>query len=157
MLCLCVVFFMSFLWISSSFLDLWVYNFHQILKLSSHYFFKYFSTSSHSLLLLGLLLFIFLFRTTPVAYGSSQARGLNQSYSCWPTPQPQQRQIRATSETFTTAQGNIGSLTHWARPGIKYMSSWILVGFVSTAPQQIPPQFRITRSTWSCCVAHWFH
>ena len=29
------------------------------------------------------------------------------------------------------AHGNTGSLAHWARPGIKPMSSWILVGFVN--------------------------
>ena len=28
------------------------------------------------------------FRATLLAYGSYQARGLNQSYSCWPAPQP---------------------------------------------------------------------
>ena len=28
-----------------------------------------------------------------------------------------------------------GSLAHWARPGIEPASSWILVGFVSAAPQ----------------------
>jgi len=50
---------------------------------------------------------------------------------CWPTPQAQQSQIRATSETYTTAQGNAGSLTHWARPGIEPASSWILVRFIS--------------------------
>ena len=33
----------------------------------------------------------FLFRAAPVAYGSSPARG--RSYSCQPTPQPQQRRI----------------------------------------------------------------
>ena len=32
--------------------------------------------------------------------------------------------------------GNAGSLTHWARPGIKPMSWWILVGFVTTEPPQ---------------------
>ena len=40
------------------------------------------------------------------------------------------------SVTYTTSHSNPGSLTHWAGPGIKYSSSWILVGFVSTEPQQ---------------------
>ena len=44
---------------------------------------------------------VLLFRTTPEAYGSSQAKG------------------------------NTGSLTHWARPRIEPTSSWILVGFIS--------------------------
>jgi len=33
---------------------------------------------------------------------------------------------------YTTAHSNTGSLTHWARPGIKSVSSWILVRFVTT-------------------------
>ena len=81
--------------------------------------------------------FIFLvFRTAPVAYGSSQARGSNQSHSCQPTPQPQQRRIRAASVTYTTAHGSTGSVTHWARPEIKPASSGMLVRFVSTEPRQ---------------------
>ena len=32
--------------------------------------------------------------------------------------------------------GNAGSLTHGARPGIEPETSWFLVVFVSTAPQQ---------------------
>ena len=35
------------------------------------------------------------------------------------------------SATCTTAQGNTGSLTHWARPGTKPATSWFLVGFVN--------------------------
>ena len=49
-----------------------------------------------------------------------------------PMPQAQQHQIRAVSSTYTTAHGNAGSLTQWARPGIKSASSWMLVRFVST-------------------------
>ena len=39
-------------------------------------------------------------------------------------------------ETYTTAHGNAGSLTHWARPGIEPATSWFPVGFVSTVPQR---------------------
>ena len=46
-------------------------------------------------------------------------QGLNQSCSCRPTPQPQQCRIRVLSETYATAYGKAGSLTHWAGP-----SSW---------------------------------
>ena len=60
--------------------------------------------------------------------------GSNQSCSCWPTPQPQQCGIQATSATYTIAHGNARSLTHWARPGIESETSWFLVRFVSTAP-----------------------
>ena len=57
--------------------------------------------------LLFLFFFVFcIFRATPTAYGGSQARGANQSYSCQPTPQPQQHGIGATSVTYTTAHGN---------------------------------------------------
>ena len=59
---------------------------------------------------LGFFVFLFLFRVTLTAYGVSQARGgYNWSYSCWPTPRPQQHQIRAESATYTTAHSNAGS------------------------------------------------
>ena len=48
---------------------------------------------------------------TPVAYGGSQARGPIGAVATWPTPEPQQRGIRAASATYTTAHGNAGSLT----------------------------------------------
>ena len=46
-------------------------------------------------------------------------------------PEPQQCEIWATSATYNTAHRNAGSLTHWARPGIKPAISWFLVGFVN--------------------------
>ena len=70
----------------------------------------------------------------PEAYGSSQARGWIRAVSCQPTPQPQQRGIQAVSVTYITAHGN--TLTHWARLGIEPVSSWPLVGFVTTEPCQ---------------------
>ena len=71
-----------------------------------------------------------LFRAAPTAYGGSQARcqiravatGLHHSHS------------NARSATYTTTHGNPGSLTHWARPGTKPVSSWILVRFISAEP-----------------------
>ena len=57
--------------------------------------------------------------------------GLNQSYSCQPTLQPQQCKIPAASVTCTTVHGNMASLTHQVRPGIKPTSSWILIGFIT--------------------------
>ena len=77
-----------------------------------------------------------LFRAAPAAYGGSQPRGSNWSYSLWPTPQPQQCRIQATSVTYTTAHGNTGSLTHRARPEIEPATSWFLVGFASTVPRR---------------------
>ena len=84
--------------------------------------------------------FFLLFRVAPMVYGCSQARGWNQSYSCWPTPQPQQCGIQATPVTYirhsSIAHGSAGSATHWVRPGIEPAFSWILVGFVSIEPQR---------------------
>ena len=76
-----------------------------------------------------------LFRATPRAYESFQARGqigvvaasLYHSYS--------KHQIWAISTTYTIAHGNARSLTYWVRTGIKPTSSWLLVGFVTTEPQ----------------------
>ena len=59
---------------------------------------------------------------------------LNRSCSHRPTPEPQQRRIRAMSATYTTAQGNAGSLTHWARAGTEPATSWFLVRFVKVVP-----------------------
>ena len=57
-----------------------------------------------------------------------QARWSNQSYNDRPKPQPQPCRIQASLIT--------GSLTHWARPGIKLTFSWILVGLVTPKPQR---------------------
>ena len=40
-----------------------------------------------------------------------------------PTPQPSQHWIQVASATYTTAYSNVGSLTHWARPGIEPTTS----------------------------------
>ena len=78
--------------------------------------------------------FFWLFRAALVAYGGSQVRGSNQSYSCHSTPQPQPRQIGAASAMYRAVHGNTRSLTRWARPGIKPSTSWFLVGSDSTVP-----------------------
>ena len=54
-----------------------------------------------------------------MAYGSSQATGL----------------IRAAAANLHHSHSNAGFLTPGVGPGIKSMSSRILVGFVSTEPQ----------------------
>ena len=61
------------------------------------------------------LFFFCLFRTVPMAYGSSQAA----SCGCRPQPQP-----------------CTWSLTHGSRPRIEPPSSWILVRFITAEPQQ---------------------
>ena len=40
----------------------------------------------------------------------------------------------AVSVTCTRAHRNTGSLTHWVRSGIEPITSWFLVGFISSAP-----------------------
>ena len=68
--------------------------------------------SEHTVQFRSGFFFSFLFfRAAPVAYGNSQARGvgLNWRYSCWPTQQPRQHRIRASSATYTTAHRNTDS------------------------------------------------
>ena len=61
--------------------------------------------------------------------------GVKWSYSCLSTPQPQQHRIRAVSLTYSTAHSNPDPCP-LSKAGIKPTFSWILVGFVTTEPQQ---------------------
>ena len=89
------------------------------------------------------------FKVASMTYGSSQARGSHQGCSFQPTPQPQQRRVHAASATSTTVHGNAGSLTRCVRPGMEHASSWILVRFVTTAPQQ---ELQTFKCFWrDCC------
>ena len=119
-----------------------VRGFPFLYTLSSIYYFRLFN-NGHLTYLRWLLLAVFfffffflfflpfyLFRVAPMAYGSSQARG-------W---------IGATDASLHHSHSNIGSklhlqptpqlmampwsIMHWAMPGIKPTSSWILFGFV---------------------------
>ena len=74
--------------------------------------------------------FFFFFRAAPGIW-RFPGYGYNWSCSHWPTPQPQHLGIQAASATYTTVQGNAGSLIHCVRPRIKPTSSWILVGFIN--------------------------
>ena len=97
--------------------------------------------------------FIFcIFRATSVAYGGSQARESNQSYSCRPALQPQQCRSQALSVTCTRAYGNHGSLTHWVRWGTEPLTSWMLVRFVSTELWWELCNNRFVMSTLACQV-----
>ena len=80
--------------------------------------------------------FFGLFRATPAAYGSSQARGWSGAVAAWPMPQTEQCQIWAGSLTYTTVHGNEGFLTHWANPGLEPASTRVLIRFVSAEPWQ---------------------
>ena len=83
-------------------------------------------------------LFVY-FRAADMAYRSSQARGLNQSYGFQPTPQ--QCQIWAMSGAYITACINTRSLTQWTRPGIEPTSSWIPVSFLTHGAATRTPVF----------------
>ena len=77
------------------------------------------------------LLFSFcLFRATPAARGSSQARGSNWSCSRQPIPQPQQCKIQAMSAAYITAHSSAGSFNPLSGGGdqicILMDTSWVL-------------------------------
>ena len=90
---------------------------------------------------LSFLLFLFLlFRASPMAYGGSQARGSNQSYSC--LPQPQQCGIRATSATYTEAYGHSGSPTlSEARDQTCILEDTSQIGFLYASVEAPAPSF----------------
>ena len=109
-------------------------KFHR-LRSQPHKTSLYFRCQSQVLCFWVCLFCFCLFRAAPTAYGSSQARGrIRAGYSCQPIPQPQQHQIWATFLTYTTAHHKAGFTSHWARPGIEPMSSWVLVGLITTEP-----------------------
>ena len=66
---------------------------------------------SYFVLFFGIYLFI-AFQGCPCSVWRFPGQGSSQSYSCRPTPQPQQLGIQAASAICTTAQGNTRSLTH---------------------------------------------
>ena len=73
-------------------------------------------------------LFVFGFFLGPYLQHMKVPRlGSNWSCSCRPKPQSQQRKIQVESVTYAIAHSNAESLNHWARPGSKPTSSWILV------------------------------
>ena len=107
----------------------------------------------------GFFFFFGFFRATPLAYGSSLARGSNQSYSCQAIPEAQQCQIRAASATYTAAHGNAGSLTHCAGSGIETASSWMLVRFINHWAMEGTPRICVLNHILYCPlrgpVGHW--
>jgi len=82
----------------------------------------------------SVLSFSFLFWATPTAYGSSQAKGHIRAVAADLHHSHSSGQIWATSVIYTTAHSNARYLTHWARPGIKPISSWLLVRFLIAEP-----------------------
>ena len=57
--------------------------------------------------------------------------------------------------TYTTAHGNVGSLTHWARPAIEPISSWIQIGFLTTVPRRELPTFFTSWYPEMIYANHW--
>ena len=94
----------------------------------------------------------------PVAYGIFPCQGSNRNCSRWPMPEPHKLRIWAMSATYTTAHGNARSLTNWVRPGIKSVTPWFLVRFVSAVPcEELPgpnllcvPKFICWKSNLQC-------
>ena len=83
-----------------------------------------------------------LFRAAPAAYGGSQARGRIGAVAAGPHHSHSNTGSELPQTYCTTVHGNAGSLTHGGRTGIEPASSWIPVGFVSTAPQrELPSTF----------------
>ena len=85
-------------------------------------------------LFLKCYLFIYLFLplgTSPVAYGNSQARG----------------RIRAAA-SLHHSHSNDSSLTHWARPGFKPVSWWIVLGSVNCRATTGNPNFFLKPHLW---------
>ena len=96
----------------------WIIHFSSLLKYSQYG--RYFLDLTGYHYTLFVCLFVCLFKATLSANRISQARD----------------QIRAMASSLCHSHSNARSLTHLVRPGIEPTSSWILVRFISTAPQQ---------------------
>jgi len=93
-----------------------------------------------------LFLFFLLFRAARTGIWRFPGYGSNGSYSCRPMPQARPCLIWADSAIYTTAHSNARSLTHWARPGIKPPSSWILVRLITAEPQRELPNSILSKA-----------
>jgi len=99
-----------------------------------------------------LLLFFFAFLPflglLPKAYGSSQARGPIGAVATSLFQSNSNESFQATSANYTTAHSNATSLTHWARPGSKPMTSWFIVRFINDCTTMGTP----TGDYWYICI-----
>ena len=68
--------------------------------------------------------------------------GANQSYGCWPSHSHSNLGSKLCLWPTPQLTEKLDPLP-WPRPGIKSASSWILVGFVSTAPWQELPDLSL--------------
>ena len=78
-----------------------------------------------------------LFRATPMAYGSSQARGQMEAAAADLHHSHSSTGFRPRLWPNMRAHSKARSLTHWAGPGIEPPSSWILVGFISFSQPEL--------------------
>ena len=95
------------------------------------YYFEFYFRERNNFIIIIITHYYFVFLGPHPQHMEFPRLGVNQSCSHQPMPQPQQCRIWDTSGTYTTAHNNVGSLTHWVRPGIKPTSSWMLVGLVN--------------------------
>ena len=79
---------------------------------------------------------VLLFRAAPAAYGGFQPTGWIGATAACLCHSHNNVGSKLRLRPTTTAHGNTRSLTHWARPGIKPASSWILVRFISAVPHR---------------------
>ena len=99
---------------------IWLSTYFGYLSLIGHIICKYFLPLISSLSFLFLSLFVCLFcffRAAPMANGSSQLGGESELHL----------------PAYTTAT-QCWIFTHWARPGIEPVFSWVLARFTSAAP-----------------------
>ena len=59
------------------------------------------------------------------------------------------------SHVYMEDHGNAGSLTHWARPEMEPVSSWMLVRFVSAEPRQELPLYGFFHNHWRPLASWW--
>ena len=95
---------------------------------------------------LNFISFFFFEGVAHLAEGSSQAR--NQSGAVAASRHHSHSNVGPEPRLPPTPQayGNARSLAHWARPGIKLKSSWILVRFITAEPPRELPSF------YFCCL-----
>ena len=79
-------------------------------------------------------------RAAPTAYRGSKARGLIGAVAAGLHHIHSNVGSALSLQPTTTAHGNVISLTHWARPGIKPATSWFLVGFTNHWDMMGTPQ-----------------
>ena len=81
-----------------------------------------------------------LLRATPEAYGGSQSRGRMGAAACTAAASLHHSHSKLGSKPHLQPTPQLTAmpdpLTHWARPGIKSVSSWILVRFITAESQQ---------------------